>query len=262
MLELRWENIFIDTHAHLQSRRFDKDRDLVIKRAKKEKVTNIVNVGFDIDNCYKAIELAQNYKGLYASIGIHPHNSNQLTAETLKIFKKLLKNPKVVAIGEIGLDYYRNLSPQETQKQAFETQLSLAVDQNLPVIIHNRKADDDILKIISKFKKNIKGIMHCFSSDIPFSKKSIDLGFLISFAGNLTYPKANNLHETAKSVDLKSMLIETDSPWLTPQSMRGKRNESSYLPYIAQKIGDLKHTTVKEVAQLTSENAKKIFNIP
>ena len=104
--------------------------------------------------------------------------------------------------------------------------------------------------------------MHCFSSDIPFSKKSIDLGFLISFAGNLTYPKANNLHETAKSVDLKSMLIETDSPWLTPQSMRGKRNESSYLPYIAQKIGDLKHTTVKEVAQLTSENAKKIFDIP
>jgi len=246
----------------LQSRRFDKDRDLVIKRAKKEKVINIVNVGFDLDNCYKAIELAQNYKDLYATIGIHPHNATQLTTETLKIFQKLLKNPKVVAIGEIGLDYYRNLSPKETQKQAFKTQLSLAVDHNLPVIIHNRNADADIMQIISNFKKNIKGIMHCFSSDITFAKRSIDLGFLISFAGNLTYPKALNLHDVAKSVDLQNMLIETDSPWLTPQNMRGKRNESSYLPQVAQKIGELKHETVDEVAQLTSINAKKIFNIP
>ena len=245
----------------MQSRRFDKDRDLVIKRAKKEKVINIVNVGFDLDNCYKAIELAQNYKDLYATIGIHPHNATQLTPKTLNVFRKLLKNPKVVAIGEIGLDYYRNLSPKETQKQAFETQLSLAVDHDLPVIIHNRNADVDIMQIISNFKKNIKGIMHCFSSDIKFAKRSIDLGFLISFAGNLTYPKARNLHGVAKSVDLQNMLIETDSPWLTPQNMRGKRNESSYLHYVAQKIGVLKNETVDDVAQLTSTNAKKIFNI-
>ncbi len=117
------------------------------------------------------------------------------------------------------------------------------------------------MQIISNFNKNIKGIMHCFSSDIQFAKKSIDLGFLISFAGNLTYPKASNLHDTAKSMDLQNMLIETDSPWLTPQHMRGKRNESSYLPYVAQKIGELKHVTVEEVAHFTSLNAKKIFNI-
>ena len=221
-----------------------------------------MNVGFDLDNCYKAIDLAQNYDGLYATIGIHPHNATQLTEETLKIFQKLIKNPKVVGVGEIGLDYFRNLSPKETQKQAFKTQLSLAVEHDLPVIIHNRNADDDIMQIISSFKKNIKGIMHCFSSDINFAKRSIDLGFLISFAGNLTYPKASNLHDVVKSLDLKNMLIETDSPWLTPQYMRGKRNESSYLPYIARKLGELKHETVDEVAQLTSINAKAIFNIP
>lgn len=184
-----------------------------------------------------------------------------MTSETLKIFEKLLKNPKVVAIGEIGLDYYRNLSPQETQKQVFKAQLTLATDHNIPVIIHNRNADADIMQIISSFNKKIKGIMHCFSSDIQFAKKSIDIGFLISFAGNLTYPKARNLHDTVKSLDLKNMLIETDSPWLTPQHMRGKRNESSYLPYVAKKIGELKHETVEEVAHFTSINAKKIFNI-
>lgn len=221
-----------------------------------------MNVGFDLENCFKAIDLAKNYKDLYATIGIHPHNATKLNAKTINIFKKLLKNPKVVGIGEIGLDYYRNLSPKETQKQAFKTQLSLALDHNLPVIIHNRNADADVMQIISNFKKNIKGIMHCFSSDIEFAKKSINLGFLISFAGNLTYPKALNLHNVAKSVDLQNMLIETDSPWLTPQNMRGKRNESSYLPHVAQKIGELKHETVDEVAQLTSINARKIFNIP
>jgi TatD DNase family protein len=253
--------MFVDSHAHLQWRSFDKDRALVIKRAKKEKVSCIVNVGFDIDNSYKAIELANQNKNLYATVGIHPHNASQLNEKTLKELRKLAKNPLVVAFGEIGLDYYRNLCPKEIQKQAFINQLSLVSEYDLPVVIHNRDAASDILAIISKFKNKIKGIMHCFSVDKDFAKKSIQLGFLISFAGTVTYSKAQNIHETAKWINLKNMLIETDCPWLAPQSMRGKRNEPSYLPSIAQKIADLKQLTIKEVAQTTTENAQKIFNI-
>ncbi len=255
------KKMFFDTHAHLQWRSFDKDRDLVIKRAKKEDVFNIVNVGFDIDNCYKAINLATQNKGLYATVGLHPHNASQINEKTLKILRTLSKNPFVVGIGEIGLDYYRLLSPKEAQKQAFETQLILASEQNLPVVIHNREAESDILITLSKFKGKIKGIMHCFSGDIDFAKKSIQLGFLISFAGPITYSKSYNLHELAKWIDLKDVLIETDCPWLAPQSVRGKRNEPSYLPKIANKIADLKKITIKEVGQTTTENAKRFFNL-
>jgi len=253
--------MFFDTHAHLQWKSFDKDRDLVIKRAKKEDVFNIVNVGFDIDNCYKAINLATQNKGLYATVGLHPHNASQLNEKTLKVLRTLSKNPFVVGIGEIGLDYYRLLSPKEVQKQAFETQLILASEQNLPVVIHNREAESDILITLSKFKGKIKGIMHCFSGDIAFAKKSIQLGFLISFAGPITYSKSYNLHDIAKWIDLKDVLIETDCPWLAPHSVRGKRNEPSYLPRIANKIADLKKLTRNEVGETTTENAKRIFNL-
>lgn len=253
--------MFFDTHAHLQWRSFDKDRELVIKRAKKQGVSHIVNIGFDVENSHKAIELASQNKGFYATVGIHPHNARQLNNKTLEIMKTLIKNSSVVAIGEIGLDYYRNLSPKETQKQTYETQLMLASEQNLPVIIHNREAKSDILAILSKFKGKIKGIMHCYSGDIDFAKKSIQLGFLISFAGTVTYSKAHKLHETAKWINLKDMLIETDCPWLAPQSVRGKRNEPGYLPSIAQKIADLKQLSLKEIAQATTENAKNFFSV-
>lgn len=253
--------MYIDTHAHLQWKTFDIDREAVIKRARKNQILNIVNIGFDIENSIKALELADQHKGLYTTVGIHPHNANQLDEKNLKILKTLSKNTSTVAIGEIGLDYYRNLSPPQIQKKAFETQLLLASEQNLPVIIHNREAESEILAILAKFKGKIEGIMHCFSADISFAKKCIQLGFLISFAGNITYSKAYNLHKTAKWINLDKMLIETDCPWLAPQSVRGKRNEPSYLPKIAQKIAELKQVSIKEIAQETTNNAKKIFNI-
>ena len=252
---------FVDTHAHLQWRSFEKDKELVIKRAKKMGVFNIVNVGVDIENCYKAIELANQNKGLYATVGIHPHNASKLNENNVNVLRKLSRNPKVVGIGEIGLDYYRLLSPREIQKQAFENQLSLASEQNLPVIIHNREAESDILMILSKFRGKIKGIMHCFSGNIEFAKKSIQLGFLISFAGPITYSNSHSLHEVARWINQKDMLIETDCPWLAPKSVRGKRNEPSYLPQIAKKIADLKKINIKEVAQFTTENAQRIFNL-
>lgn len=253
--------MYIDTHAHLQWKTYDNDRESVIKRARKNHVLNIVNIGFDIENSIKALELADQHAGLYTTVGIHPHNASQLDEKNLRILKTLAKNTSTVAVGEIGLDYYRNLSPPQIQKEAFETQLLLASEQNLPVIIHNRQAESDILAILTKFKGKIKGIMHCFSADISFAKKCIQLDFLISFAGNITYSKAYKLHETAKWINLDKMLIETDCPWLTPQSMRGKRNEPSYLPQIAQKIAELKQISIKEIAKETTKNAKKIFNI-
>ena len=253
--------MFFDSHAHLQWKSFNTDRESVLERAKKQGVFNIVNIGADIDSSYKAVDLANQNDGFFASVGIHPHNANLLNEKTLKILKNLSNNNLTVALGEIGLDYYRNFSPKEIQKKAFKAQLTLASDQSIPVIIHNRQAASDILATLLEFKGKIKGIMHCFSGDLGFAEKSIELGFLISFAGNITYPKALNLHKIVKQINLEHILIETDCPWLAPQSVRGKRNEPSYLPRVANKIAELRKLSVNEIAQTTTENSKKIFNI-
>ncbi|KON33517.1 MAG: hypothetical protein AC479_04260 [miscellaneous Crenarchaeota group-6 archaeon AD8-1] len=253
--------MFFDTHAHLQWKSFDIDRESTIKRAKNHDVFNILNIGVDIDSSCKAIDLANQNPGFFATVGIHPHNANLLNEKTLKILKELSENRITVALGEIGLDFYRNFSPKEIQKEAFKKQLILASDQNIPVIIHNRQAESDILAILLEFKGKIKGIMHCFSGAIDFAQKSIDLGFLISFAGNITYPKAHNLREIVQQINLENILIETDCPWLSPQSVRGTRNEPCYLPIIAQEIAELKNLSLEEIAQATTKNSKKIFNI-
>ena len=253
--------MFVDSHAHLQWGSFDVDREQVLERAKKAQVDCIVNIGFDLDGCLKGIRLAETYPGLYATVGIHPHSANQFNEKTLSTLKALAGNPKVVAIGEIGLDYFRNLSSREAQMKAFEAQLLLAQELSLPVIIHDREAHSDVLQVLSKFKGKIKGIMHCFSGDKEIARQCLELGFFISFAGNVTYPKAYPLHEAARWINLENMLIETDCPFLTPQEMRGKRNEPSYLPMTAKKIADLKGTSIETVAAATTKNAKAIYKI-
>jgi len=253
--------VFIDSHAHLQWSSFDIDRAQVIERAKKAQVNCIVNIGFDIDGCLKGIKLAETYPNLYAAVGIHPHSANQFDEKTLTRIRALATKPKVVAIGEIGLDYFRNLSSKEDQMSAFKAQLILAQELALPVIIHDREAHSDVLQVLSKFKGKIKGIMHCFSGNQEIAQQCMDLGFLISFAGNVTYPKAYQLHEAAQWVNLENMLIETDCPFLTPQEARGKRNEPSYLPMTAKKIADLKGTSIEAVAEATAKNAKTIYKI-
>jgi TatD DNase family protein len=253
--------MFVDTHAHLQWSSFDNDRENALARAKEKHVTRIVNIGFNIAGSLKGIGLAENHKGLYATVGIHPHNANMLNEKTLGELRELATNPKVVAIGEIGFDYYRNLSPKEVQKQAFETQLALAQDQKLPVVIHDREAHDDILQTLSRFKGKIKGVMHCFSGTKEMAQQCIDLGFLISFTGTVTYPKAHGLRKIAEWIDLKNVLLETDCPWLAPQAMRGKRNEPSFLPIIAQEIANLKSVSVDDLAEITTRNAEKIFKL-
>jgi len=222
----------VDTHAHLQWARFDKDREKVISRAKKVGVEYIVNIGFDIGGSRKAVELAQKHKGLYATVGIHPHNAGQIDQDVLNKIRQLSEKPKVVAVGEIGLDYYRNLSPKEAQKKAF---------------------------ILSKHNGKTRGIMHCFSGSREMAEQCVELGFYISFAGPVTFPNSNRLHEIAKWVDLNRVLLETDSPWLAPQEMRGKRNEPAFLPFVAKKIARLREISLDELAEATTENVKEIF---
>jgi TatD DNase family protein len=253
--------MFVDTHAHLQWASFDSDRKDVLERAKEKRVTRIVNIGFDIAGSLKGVELAENHMGLYATVGIHPHSANTLSNEIVGKLRELAANPKVVAIGEIGLDYYRNLSPREVQKQAFETQLALAEELGLPVVIHDREAHKDILQTLSRFKGKIKGIMHCFSGNKQMAQQCIDLGYKISFNGTITYPKNHELREIAKWINPKNILLETDCPFLAPQEVRGKRNEPSFLPMIAQEIANLKRISVDDLAENTTKNAEETLKL-
>ncbi len=254
--------MLIDTHAHLQWASFCKDREKVIRQARKVDVKSVVNIGFDLDGSVEAIEIAEKHEGLYATVGIHPHNASRFSVNILNKLRALSENPQVVAIGEIGLDYYRKLSPRDVQKKAFEDQLFLAEDLGLPVVIHDREAHADTLEIMSKFKGRITGIMHCFSGSRKMAEKCIRYDFYISFAGPVTYPNSHKLHEIAKDIALEKILLETDSPWLAPQEMRGKRNEPAFLRFIAKKMAKLKGISVDELAEATTENAKEIFRLP
>lgn len=253
--------LFVDTHAHLQWESFDSDRDSVLVRAREKGVNRIVNIGFDVAGSVKGIQLAERHKWLFATVGIHPHSASKFNEKLLSTLRELAAKPEVVAIGEIGLDYYRNLSPKYAQTQAFEAQLALAQERNLPVIIHDREAHDDILQTLSRFKGKIRGVMHCFSGSKELAQRCIGLGFLISFAGNVTYPKAYELQAIAKWIDPKNVLLETDCPWLAPQGMRGKRSEPSFLLLTAQKIAELKRMSVGDLAEITTRNAERILKL-
>jgi TatD DNase family protein len=253
--------MLVDSHAHLQWRSFDQDREKVITLAKEADVKYIVNIGYDLEGSKKAIELAEKHEGLYATVGIHPHNASELNEKVLDNLRRLSENPKVVAIGEIGLDYYRNLSPKAAQQKAFEAQLILAQELELPVVIHDRDAHVDVLKTLSKFKGKLNGVMHCFSGSSEMAEQYVKMEYYISFAGPVTFPNARKLHESAKSIDLNKILLETDCPWLAPQEMRGKRNEPAFLPFTAEKIANLRGISLAELAEATTKNTKQIFHI-
>ena len=253
--------MLVDTHAHLQWASFNKDREKVIDHAREAGVERIVDIGFDINGSREAVKLAKKHAGIYATVGIHPHNASRLNGFALDELKRLAENPKVVAIGEIGLDYYRNLSPREAQKKAFETQLSLAKELELPVVIHNREAHVDTLRTLSKFKGRIKVIMHCFSGSREMAEEYVKSGFYVSFAGPISFPNSHELHKVAERVDLSKILLETDSPWLAPQNMRGRRNEPAFLPFIAEKMAELKGISIDELAEATTENANEAFQL-
>lgn len=253
--------MFVDSHAHLQWKSFEKDLDRVIEKAVKAGVENIITIGTSLLESKKGVQLARRYANVYATVGIHPHNAKYFNNDVAEELKQMAEEPKVVAIGEIGLDYYRNLSSRQAQQEAFKAQLLLAKELQLPVVIHDREAHADVLKTISECQNKIEGVMHCFSGSKEMAAQSIANGFYISFAGNITFPKAARLQEIAASLELDKILVETDCPWLAPQKIRGKRNEPAFLTYTAEKIANLKNIPLEKVAKATTQNAYDIFKL-
>jgi TatD DNase family protein len=252
--------MFIDTHCHLDFPEFDKDRDEVIRNAESQGIDYIINIGSSLEGSIRSLALASQYRQVYATIGIHPHDADSFNANIQNNIKELAKREKVVAIGEIGLDYYRDFSHQENQRSLFMALVRLAKDLNLPVVIHCRQAQDDVLKIL-KEALPLKAVVHCFSGDKNFLDECLALGFLVSFTCNITYKKAQNLRDLVKVIPLEKLLLETDAPFLPPEIQRGRRNEPANVRYLAQEISRIKGVGIEEVAGITSDNAQKFFHI-
>jgi TatD DNase family protein len=256
--------VLIDSHSHIDMRQFNKDRDSVMERARRDGVAAVVDVGCDIPSSEAAIALAERYDEVFAVVGFHPHSAAAMGNGDIERLADLAQHPKVVAIGEIGLDFYRNLSPREAQVEAFNKQLDLARELDLPVVIHSRQATDEVFDILSRWAgKSSKplGVLHCFSGDRELARKYIDMGFFISIAGPITYGKSSAA-DVARHLPLDKLLIETDCPFLTPQPHRGKRNEPSYVSLVAEKIGEIRGISGGEVARCTANNAIRLFRLP
>ncbi|MCB0832947.1 MAG: TatD family hydrolase [Bacteroidetes bacterium] len=257
--------MFVDTHAHIDYSLFDDDRTAMLERAWTGGVEFIVTIGIDMESCERAIRLADEHEHIFAAVGLHPTDAVKADDFTFRRLEELAGHPKVVAIGETGLDYHWQDSPRDVQETVFRESIRLACRLDLPIIIHNREADTDVIRVLADEKKthdlqNLRGIMHCFSGDEKMLTESIDLGFYISFAGNLTYKKSR-LPDVAARVPLSKMLIETDAPFLPPVPMRGKRNEPAYVIHTAQKLAEVLDVAVEDIGQLTSKNARAVFGI-
>lgn len=253
---------FIDSHAHLDDERFDEDRERLIKSLKENNIELVLNAGADLQTSLNSVELSKKYDFIYASVGCHPHDSKYMNEDTMNIFKSLSKNKKVLAIGEIGLDYYYDNSDRDTQRKWFREQIRLAKELDMPYIVHDRDAHEDVLKIMKEeHYSGSRGILHCYSSSAEMAKEFIKLGFYISLGGPVTFKNAKTPKSVAKEIPLSSLLIETDCPYLSPEPFRGKRNNPSYVSYVAEEIAQIRDISVEEVAEQTSTNFKKLFNL-
>ena len=250
---------FFDSHAHYNDEKFKEDRDILIKSIYKEGVTKIVNAGYSLKSSKQAIEIAQNYDFMYVTVGISPNDIDEFKKEDLNDIEKLAKNKKVIAIGEIGLDYHWNTENKELQKQVFISQIQIANKLNLPIVIHTREAIYDTLEILKNNKCNKNGVFHCCPLNVDLVREGLKLGYYISFAGPITFKNSKNAEEIIKMVPLEKILIETDSPYLSPEPLRGKRNDSRNVKYMAQKIADIKGMPIEKIAENTYKNAKEIL---
>ncbi len=254
--------MLFDTHVHLNAEQYEDDLQEVINRALEKGVQNMVVVGFDEPTIKKAIQIAETYDFIYASVGWHPVDAIDMTDEHLAWIEELAQHPKVVALGEMGLDYHWDKSPKEVQKDVFRRQIRLARKVNLPIIIHNRDATEDVVTILKEeHVEEVGGIMHCFTGSIEVAKQCMDMNMYISFGGPVTFKNAKKPKEVATELPLNKLLIETDCPYLTPHPFRGKRNEPGYVSYVAEQIAELKGITYEELADITTANAKKLFGI-
>jgi TatD DNase family protein len=264
--------MFIDSHCHLDGPRFDSDREQVIARAREAEIANLLAVGTGDGpgtlDC--AIKIAQQHEFVYATIGIHPHEAKLATESDLVELEQLARDRKVVAWGEIGLDYYYDHSPRELQKEVFIRQMELSRAAKLPIVIHCRPSDnsdnawEDCLDLVDEqwLSSGLGGVLHCFTGKWEHAKRALDMGFMVSFAGNVTFPKASHIRDVASQVPLESMLIETDSPYLAPVPYRGKRNEPLFVKEVARQIGELRGSSAAEIGERTSENFYRFFGLP
>ncbi len=251
----------IDTHAHLNLYdSYKKDLEEVIQRAKEAGVSKIINVGIDLKTSIRALELAYQYQGLYATAGIHPHEVRKVTEETYASLKALLQDQKMVAVGEIGLDYAKEYSPRGQQQEHFLRQLALAKELKLPVVIHSRDASPDIMNLL-KQELPERFVFHCYAGSVEEAQEILDLGGYISITGIVTFPKAENIRRIVRFVPLDRLMVETDCPFLTPVPHRGKRNEPAFVKFVAEAVARIKGITLEECARQTTENARLFFRL-
>ena len=255
----------IDSHAHIDFPQFAEDRDAMLERARAAGLTTLLAIGTGPgpEKLDSALPFAEQHEWIYATVGVHPHEAKEVKPEHLDELAKLAKHPKVIAWGEIGLDYHYDFSPRDAQHGVFREQMALARHAKLPIVIHCREAWSDCLRLIEEEWKSsgLGGILHCFSSTLEDAKRGIEMGFLISFAGNSTYPKAQNLRDLAKALPLENLLIETDAPYLAPQPYRGKRNEPAYVAEVARTLASVRDLPAEELAARTAENFRRFFHL-
>ncbi len=262
--------MLVDSHCHLQDSQFESDRDEVLDRARQAGVSAFVVSGTDLESSWRAVDLADSHSDVYAAVGVHPHDAKDLDDRTLGALERLADSPKVVAIGEIGLDYYRKLSPPEVQMDAFHRQLDLARRLSLPVVIHSREADGETYDVIASYEERALpdwpkdrplGVMHCFAGDLMLALRYIQIGFMISIPGTCTYPKADRVGAVAGGIPLRWMAVETDAPYLPPQPHRGRRNEPAYLPDTVARIAELRGDSFQTVAERTAMATAWLFGL-
>lgn len=254
--------MIFETHAHYDDERFDEDRDMLIEKLFQKNICNIINVGASIESTKTTIALAKKYENMYAAAGVHPSDIAGLNEETLAWLKEQTKDPKVIAVGEIGLDYYwdKEEEVQKAQRYWFAQQMGLARESQLPVIIHSRDAAEDTMRVMKEVHaEEIPGVIHCYSYSPEMAKEFIKMGYYIGVGGVVTFKNAKKLKETVMQIPLERILLETDSPYMAPEPHRGSRNDSGNLVYVAEKIAELKGITAKEVENATLANARKLF---
>jgi TatD DNase family protein len=254
--------MLIDSHAHLEMPEFKKDLEAVIQRAKESGVEYIFTVGTEKRDWKRALEIANSHPSIYAILGVHPHNAKEIDDQTYPMLKELCRNEKVKAFGEIGLDFFRNLSPRDIQLKRFQEQIGLAKELRLPIVVHDREAHQETMEILKSEKaEECSGIIHCFSGNYEMAKVCIEMGFYISIPGSITFKNTEGFREIVKKIPLESLLVETDAPFLTPEPFRGKRNEPSYIQYTAQKVAEIKKVSLEKLAEVTTTNALRVYKL-
>jgi TatD DNase family protein len=251
----------IDTHCHLDFDDFDGRREEIIKEAQAAGVHTIINIGVDQNSSRKSLELAQTHEGMYATVGVHPHDAVTFNDEVEQTIEQLASNERVVAVGEIGLDFYRNLSSHDVQREAFRRQLELAVERKKPVVIHTRNSFRETVDVVKEYAPNlVGGVFHCFPGSVDDALEVIELGFVVSVGGVITFPNAK-MAQVASLVPLEKIILETDAPYLTPVPHRGKQNRPAYVKYVYQKLAELRGLSVEDVEKVVDRTAQKLFGL-